>query len=107
MPRLLPCPTCGQHHRPAASVCPHCAAPLTPSGRGLSAAALVLGLALGGCAEKDGGDTNDTNADDTAETGDSDTAEQSDYGVAAIGFDEVAPPTAPAATTTPSTAGRR
>ena len=107
MPRLLACPTCGQHHRPAASLCPHCAEPLPSSGRRLSTAAVVLGLALGGCAPKDGDDTNDTNADDTAETGDSDTAEQSDYGVAAIGFEEVAPPTAPAATTAPTTAGRR
>lgn len=107
MPRLIPCPTCGEHLRPAASSCPHCAAPVAVPGRRVSAAALVLGLALGGCAAKDGDDTNDTNADDTAETGDSDTAEQSDYGVAAIGFEEPAAPTAPAATTAPTTAGKR
>ncbi|MEE2751654.1 MAG: putative metal-binding motif-containing protein [Myxococcota bacterium] len=57
---LRPCPNCTEHIFESTVVCPHCEAPLVRSGsstaRSIGAAAL-LGLALSGCSDGGGTDT--------------------------------------------------
>lgn len=57
-PALQPCPSCASLLPPDGGACPHCGAAHPPSGgavaeRALPAAALLMGLALAGCGDKD------------------------------------------------------
>jgi hypothetical protein len=48
MPRLIPCPSCSSHVLPDERECPHCGVSLRTIGAP-RVAAVVVGLALGGC----------------------------------------------------------
>ena len=87
---LLVCTNCGEHHFEAEHTCPHCKKPRL---KGLqsrtrrTSIAILLGLALAGCGEKES-DTADT-ATETAEPA-TETEEQTLYGVAASDADSEA-----------------
>jgi hypothetical protein len=52
--RLVACSACAQHIKSSESVCPHCGAEHRVDGRvGRAATAMLMGLALSGCPDKD------------------------------------------------------
>lgn len=51
---LRPCPSCACLHAAQDTSCPHCGAALDSSSTRLPAAAVLMGLALAGCGDKDG-----------------------------------------------------
>lgn len=72
---MLPCATCGSHHRRTDRRCPHCGAAASAGGPARTAAAALLGLAVA-CSGKEPA---------TSETGDTDTptitSPEPEYGV--------------------------
>lgn len=75
MPTLVACPSCNQHVRSDERACPHCGRVLRDGGGRVSATAgaLLMGLSLGACADKDGNDSTSSSA----------TVGEPEYGVAA------------------------
>jgi len=53
--RLIACPVCGEHIKSNESVCPHCGSQVRGADGGLlrAASAVLVGLALAGCPEKE------------------------------------------------------
>jgi hypothetical protein len=89
MPRLLACPSCNSHVRADERECPHCGVAIRDVGGriGRTASAVLMGLSLSACADKDDGNDETTASTVTAqpEYGVPATEGEPDYGVPVTG----------------------
>ena len=81
--KLITCQGCGMHHYQSESTCPHCNLNRRAHKRVPTAMALLLGIGLTGCLDKEGDTSSDTAAEPAGEPeyGVAEPSAEMDYGV--------------------------